>query len=236
MFSYSIKHSNTNLNLSKQPGVSCRLVWSTNSLSKFVIKRKSAFTTRYLVDHQKSLIRSLHRAGSGVEGNLNSNSSIKSTITPAFTYNNASSMFWLMINTWVAYHRCTTRLFVVCNKRAHLRITTVFGIMLEGIASSILEKLLGDYVSGLDAKNLKFSLSGELELSNLHLKPSALEGLGLPMKVVVGFLKKLYIRIPWSSLGSKPAVIRIERLFVLAKPSTTDTVHTLLYLLFAHSF
>jgi hypothetical protein len=100
--------------------------------------------------------------------------------------------------------------------------------MLEGVASAILAKVLGDYVTGFESKNLKFSFSGELELSNLQLKRSALDGLDLPISVKSGFLSKLYLSIPWRALGSQPAIIRIEKIFVLAGPSSVASVRALL--------
>lgn len=96
--------------------------------------------------------------------------------------------------------------------------------MLEGVASAILGKILGDYVTGFESKNLKFSFSGELELSNLQLKRSALDGLDLPISIKSGFLSKLFLSVPWRSLGSQPAIIRIEKIFVLVGPATVASV------------
>ncbi len=55
------------------------------------------------------------------------------------------------------------------------------------LATKILSSYLGDYVEGLDSKNLEFSLaSGSVELKNLKLKASALEKLELPITVKEG--------------------------------------------------
>jgi vacuolar protein sorting-associated protein 13A/C len=96
--------------------------------------------------------------------------------------------------------------------------------MLEGIASAILSKVLGDYVKGFEAKNLKFSWSGELTLQNLELSPMAMNSFDLPIKVKSGTLGKLHLTIPWRELGTKPSIIRIERLFVITGPSPPTEV------------
>lgn len=98
--------------------------------------------------------------------------------------------------------------------------------MLEGVASAILGKILGDYVTGFESKNLKFSFSGELELSNLQLKQTALDGLDLPIKIKAGFLSKLFLSVPWRNLGSQPGIIRIEKIFVLVGPASVASVRS----------
>jgi hypothetical protein len=93
--------------------------------------------------------------------------------------------------------------------------------MLESIAASLLTKYLGDYVEGLDANNLKLNLSaGDAVLTNLKLKKSALETLELPITIKNGFLGKLTLQIPWSSLGSKAAIIRIDGVYLVAGPKS----------------
>lgn len=55
------------------------------------------------------------------------------------------------------------------------------------LAARILSRYLGDYVEGLDSKNLEISLlSGSVELKNLKLKTSSLEKLDLPVTVKEG--------------------------------------------------
>lgn len=55
------------------------------------------------------------------------------------------------------------------------------------LAAKILSRYLGDYVEGLDSKNLEISLlSGSVELKNLKLKTSSLEKLELPITVKEG--------------------------------------------------
>lgn len=93
-------------------------------------------------------------------------------------------------------------------------------MVLDGIASSLLNRLLGDFVTGFDSANVKFSLSGELTLHNLKLKAGALDKLGLPISVKAGTISKLHLRVPWRSLGSQPAIISIEGLYILSAPAS----------------
>lgn len=60
-------------------------------------------------------------------------------------------------------------------------------MVLESLAASILDRYLGQYVSGFSKENLKFSVaSGEAKLENLVLKKEALEELELPVTVKAG--------------------------------------------------
>lgn len=92
---------------------------------------------------------------------------------------------------------------------------------LNKAAGSLLNRLLGDYVANIDSKNVSFSLSGEITLHNLQLKSSALDSLGLPIKVRAGTISKLHLQVPWRN--SKPAIINIEGLYILAGPSTRSS-------------
>jgi hypothetical protein len=59
--------------------------------------------------------------------------------------------------------------------------------MLESLVSSLLTKYLGDYIEGLDSDNLNIGVtSGNVVLTNLRLKKSALESLELPIIIKEG--------------------------------------------------
>ena len=91
--------------------------------------------------------------------------------------------------------------------------------MLESIVAKLLSKYLGKYVDGLQRENLNVSLgAGDVILENLELKSDALDELDLPVTVRGGSLGKLRLKIPWKNLKSQPAVINIERLFILVGP------------------
>lgn len=61
---------------------------------------------------------------------------------------------------------------------------------------------------------------GNVVLENLALKTDSLKALDLPLTVLVGFLDKLRVTIPWSKLKSEPVKIEIENLVLLAGPKS----------------
>ena len=68
--------------------------------------------------------------------------------------------------------------------------------MFEAQLAYYLDRYLGQYVYGLDAKALKVSVfSGDIVLTNLKLKPSALADLKLPINVKAGLLGSLKIKV-----------------------------------------
>lgn len=92
---------------------------------------------------------------------------------------------------------------------------------LNSAASLVINRLLGDYVSNVDTQNVSFSLSGMLTLHQLQLKSTALDKLGLPIKVRSGSISKLHLQVPLRS--STPAVIDIEDLYILACPASRSS-------------
>lgn len=89
---------------------------------------------------------------------------------------------------------------------------------LNRATTMVLNRLLGDYVTNVDSKNVSFSLSGHLTLNNLQLKSTALDKLGLPVKLRAGTISKLHLQIPIRS--STPAIIEIEGLYMLVCPAS----------------
>lgn len=60
----------------------------------------------------------------------------------------------------------------------------------------LLHRYLGKYVYGLDAESLRISVwRGDVELSNLRLKPEALDELNLPITVKSGLLGRLTLKV-----------------------------------------
>ncbi len=67
--------------------------------------------------------------------------------------------------------------------------------MFEAQVAYYLNKYLGQYVYGLDSESLKISVwSGDVQLSNLQLRPDALKELNLPVTVKAGLLGKLTLK------------------------------------------
>ncbi|KAK3153327.1 hypothetical protein QOZ80_2BG0170820 [Eleusine coracana subsp. coracana] len=93
--------------------------------------------------------------------------------------------------------------------------------MLEDQVAFLLQKYLGNYVRGLNKEALKISVwRGDVELTNMQLKPEALNSLKLPVRVKAGFLGSVKLKVPWSKLGQEPVLVYLDRIFVLAEPAT----------------
>lgn len=91
--------------------------------------------------------------------------------------------------------------------------------MAKSLLLNVLCDVLGNYVEGLTKDNLKVGVwSGKIELSNLQLKASALDQLNLPIRVVRGSLNNLKVKVPWTSLESKPVEVFIDGVYLLAAP------------------
>lgn len=109
--------------------------------------------------------------------------------------------------------------------------------MFEGAIAAFLNRLLGRYVEDLDTEQFNVGIfSGDTCLTDLKLKPEALVRifsndygnnteyncvyilvhlcfqyqLGLPIRVEIGLIGKIILKIPWSGLFSQPIVICIE--------------------------
>lgn len=93
--------------------------------------------------------------------------------------------------------------------------------MLEDQVANLLQRYLGNYVRGLNKEALKISVwKGDVVLTNMQLKPEALNALKLPVKVKAGFLGSVKLKVPWSRLGQEPVLVSLDRIFLLAEPST----------------
>ncbi|KAI8340848.1 hypothetical protein BC941DRAFT_227149 [Chlamydoabsidia padenii] len=97
--------------------------------------------------------------------------------------------------------------------------------MLEALVASILNRVLGNYVSNLNYDQLKIAIwNGEVNLHNLKLRKDALDKLKLPIDVVEGYLGELTLSIPWSNLKTKPVKVHIRNVYLLAAPKTEASV------------
>lgn len=89
--------------------------------------------------------------------------------------------------------------------------------MAKRLLLNVLVDVLGNYVEGLNPENLKVGVwSGKIELSDLQLKRSALDGLNLPISISHGSLKSLKLIIPWASLDSKPVQVIMDGVYLQA--------------------
>ena len=89
-------------------------------------------------------------------------------------------------------------------------------MLLEAVVAEVLDKVLGAYVKGFDARKLKLSVwDGDIRLTRLELKPDAIEALGLPVRVLGGMIGEVRVSVPWRNLGDEPLVLTLDRLHVL---------------------
>ncbi|KAF7728851.1 hypothetical protein EC973_005477 [Apophysomyces ossiformis] len=97
--------------------------------------------------------------------------------------------------------------------------------MLESVVASILNRVLGNYVSNLNYDQLKVGIwKGEVNLKDLKLKREALDKLDLPINVSEGFLGELTLSIPWANLKTKPVKVYVNNVYLLAVPKDENTV------------
>ena len=94
-------------------------------------------------------------------------------------------------------------------------------MVLELLLSKLLTRLLSSYIEGLTLTNLRLGVwAGDLQLTELRLRPDALDALQLPLGAT-GRIGRLRIRVPWSRLLSEPIEILLEDVEVLASLRAT---------------
>lgn len=107
-------------------------------------------------------------------------------------------------------------------------------MVLDAIVSKVLNRLLGEYVTGFDKQAIRFSLYGSLELENLELKKNILDRLHWPVKIRSGTISKLKLSIPWRHIETETSLISIESLYLLLEPASKskDNVRIKVFVLF----
>lgn len=119
--------------------------------------------------------------------------------------------------------------------------------MLEAQVAYYLNQYLGEYLSGLDTNSLQISVfAGDVTLTNLLLKPDALNALNLPVRVTAGLLGRLSLKVrrarfslpsasvgtmgtwqvSWTQLGSVPVEVEMDQLYILVQPNDTAQAPT----------
>jgi hypothetical protein len=91
--------------------------------------------------------------------------------------------------------------------------------MVEYTVKALINKFLGKYVeTGLDVKVA--ALSGKAELRNVNLKPDIFEQHGLPFELLYGKIGELQIEVPYTALGSKPVIAKLNNVEIVVRPIT----------------
>ena len=90
---------------------------------------------------------------------------------------------------------------------------------LRQAVATVLERVLGTFIEGIDVENLKLdALGGDVTLSSLRLRLSAFEALDLPLAVADGRLGSVRVKVPWRNLGKEPMLVSIQKLHLLLTP------------------
>ncbi|MES1912259.1 MAG: hypothetical protein MHM6MM_004564, partial [Cercozoa sp. M6MM] len=97
--------------------------------------------------------------------------------------------------------------------------------MLSNVATTILNRFLSNYVESFNKDEVNLNLwSGEAKLKNVALKTDALDFLNLPVAVRLGFIGKIHIQCDWKRLTSKPVVVQIDDVRIVAVPRSNFRV------------
>ena len=91
--------------------------------------------------------------------------------------------------------------------------------MFQGLVESLLRRMMGEYVEDLDKRALSVSVySGEVDLHDLKLKKDIFDKFNVPVKLILGRIKRLYLKVPWNALSSKPVKLEIEGVELVIEP------------------
>ncbi|OAD52957.1 Vacuolar protein sorting-associated protein 13A, partial [Eufriesea mexicana] len=94
-------------------------------------------------------------------------------------------------------------------------------MVFESIVAELLNKVLGEYIQNLDYSQLKLSLwGGDVVLTDLLIKETALDLLNLPIRLEYGRLGKLILKIPFKDMWNGQIDAIVEELFVLIVPTS----------------
>ena len=83
----------------------------------------------------------------------------------------------------------------------------------------LLAARLGKYIAGLERDNLSVTFwSGEIALENASIRPEALTRLQLPLRLALGRIQSLRVKIPWRKLASESVEIELAGLYLVLVP------------------
>ena len=91
---------------------------------------------------------------------------------------------------------------------------------MESLLVPIVNRILGEYISNLEPKQLEMSLwSGQVKLKNLELRRDMFSQWNIPISVVYGKIDNLMLIIPWNDLRTKPLKIQVGNVYLLCQPA-----------------
>lgn len=93
-------------------------------------------------------------------------------------------------------------------------------MVFESVVAELLNRFLGDFVNNLDASQLNIGIwGGDVTLTNLEVKETALDEFDLPVKLKFGYLSELVLKIPWKNLYQEPVIASVEGLNLIIVPN-----------------
>ena len=89
--------------------------------------------------------------------------------------------------------------------------------MLSKVITHILTSRLGKYLSGLENLTAGF-WSGQVQVSDVQIRPDFLHQLDLPFALVSGVVGRLEAKVPWTRLWTESVSVELKDLVVLVRP------------------
>ena len=92
--------------------------------------------------------------------------------------------------------------------------------VIDAVIKKWLNKLLGGFVEEIDVDSINVAmLAGTAVLENLHVKPTCMQELGLPVVLNAGTVGRVELDIPMGSLKSKPIRVTIRDVLISVSPN-----------------
>jgi hypothetical protein len=89
--------------------------------------------------------------------------------------------------------------------------------MLSKVITHILTSRLGKYLSGLENLTAGF-WSGQVQVSNVQIRPDLFHRLDLPFALVSGVVGRLEAKVPWTRLWTDSVSVELKDLVVVVRP------------------
>jgi vacuolar protein sorting-associated protein 13A/C len=91
--------------------------------------------------------------------------------------------------------------------------------MIRSLVEGVFKRVLGEYVEELDRRSLNISVyKGEIDLSDVKLRDDVCDKLRLPIRLILGRIQKLYLKVPWNALSSSPVQLEVRGLYLVIAP------------------
>ena len=93
--------------------------------------------------------------------------------------------------------------------------------MFAGIAQRVLNNVVGEYIDGLDSKNINVGIwSGDFTIENVAVKAESLEKFNLPINIKFSHIGRVWASIPWKNLSSSPVEVELQDVLIVASPKS----------------